>query len=34
MSQAPELGMTPTVDPASVEDTQIHEIENKLLQGM
>src|SRR5262249_42259959 len=34
MSQAPELGMTSALDHASVEDPQIHEIENKLLQGI
>src|SRR5262245_7140790 len=34
MSQAPELGMAPTMDQASGEDAQIHEIENKLLQGI
>ncbi len=34
MSQAPELGMTTTLDQVSVEDAQIHEIENKLLQGI
>ena len=34
MSQAPELGMAPTVDQPSVEDAQIHEIENKLLEGI
>src|SRR5262245_30064943 len=34
MSQAPELGMATALDQASVEDTQIHEIENKLLQGI
>jgi hypothetical protein len=34
MSQAPELGMATTLDQTSVEDAQIHEIENKLLQGI